>query len=434
MSPDRLSPGSRLAIIGSGISGLVAAHKLQSDFDITVFESGDYVGGHTNTVDVDWGGDSYAVDTGFIVFNDWTYPNFIALLDELGVSSQVSDMGFSVKCASTGIEYAGRNLDTLFAQRRNLLRPSFVWMLREILRFNRESPRLLVEPDDGMTLGDYLDTHRYSARFVHQFIIPMGAAIWSACPAAMRDIPARFFIQFFCNHGMLSVNDRPVWRVVQGGSREYVRKLTAPFLDRIRLGCGVGSVTRTADSVVLGLADGTRAEFDGVVIATHSDTALRMLADPTASERQVLGAIPYQENEAVLHTDERILPRTRRAWAAWNYHVPSRDRDRVAVTYNMNILQSLRTPEGASLPVQFCVTLNDDADIDPTKVVQKIRYHHPVFSTESVAAQGLHGSISGHNRTYYCGAYWGFGFHEDGVKSGLRVVDQLDPKVCAVTS
>ena len=418
-------PGQRLAIIGTGISGLTVAHELHREFDITMFEAGDYIGGHTNTVDVQWEGVEYAVDTGFIVFNDWTYPNFIRLLDQLGVASQESSMGFSVKCHQTGIEYAGSTLGAIFAQWRNALRPSFLWMLREILRFNKEAPALLETADDGTTLGEFLDRRRYSRRFVEHFIIPMGAAIWSARPEVMREIPARFFIQFFKNHGMLSVDDRPTWRVVKGGSREYVRALTAPFRERIRLGTPVQAIHRTNDRVTVNLRDGTREHFDGVVLATHSDTARALLAAPTGREQTILSAIPYQENEAVLHVDDSVLPKAKKAWAAWNYHVPTSAQDRVAVTYNMNILQSLRLPDGEEPPVQFCVSLNDDGGIDESKVLRRIRYHHPIFQTESVAAQGRHAEISGHNRTFFCGAYWSYGFHEDGVKSGLRVVEQL---------
>jgi predicted NAD/FAD-binding protein len=417
--------GQRVAIVGTGISGLTVAHRLQRDFDVTLFESGDYVGGHTNTIDVVYDDVQYAIDTGFIVFNEWTYPNFITLLDELGVASQESSMGFSVKCPATGVEYCGTSMDSIFAQRRNALRPSFLWMLREILRFNRQAPRLLETPDDAMTLGEFLDRGRYSKRFVDHFIIPMGAAIWSACPAAMRDIPARFFIRFFANHGMLSVDDRPMWRVVSGGSREYVRAITAPFGDRIRLNTAVRAVQRRDDEVALELADGSREVFDSVVLATHSDTALRLLAEPSPQEQAILSSMPYQENEATLHVDESVLPRSPRAWAAWNYHVPTEPRDRVAVTYNMNILQRLRAPDGVELPVQFCVTLNDDAAIDADKVLQRIRYHHPIFSTQSIAAQARHGEISGRHRTFYCGAYWGNGFHEDGVTSGLKVAQQV---------
>ena len=414
----------RLAIVGTGVSGLVAAHRLQHDYDLTLFEAGSYVGGHTNTVDVVWDGEDYAIDTGFIVFNDWTYPNFIALLHELGVGSLESSMSFSVKNPGSGLEYCGTSLGTIFAQRRNIFRPSFLWMLREIMRFNREAPKLLDLTSDP-TLGAYLEAQRYSPSFVQNYIIPMGAAIWSASPASMLEIPARFFIRFFANHGMLSVDNRPAWRVVQGGSRSYVDALIQPFRNRIRLNTPVARVHRVNNSIAVELSSGDREQFDAVVLATHSDTALRMPAKPTAAESEVLSAIRYQENEAVLHVDASALPRQQRAWAAWNYHVPTTVRDRVAVTYNMNILQNLRTAHGEEPPVQFCVTLNDDRGIAADKVIRRITYHHPIFSPAAVAAQQRHIEVSGAAGVYYCGAYWGNGFHEDGVNSGLRVAKQL---------
>ncbi len=407
----------RIAIVGTGISGLVVAHRLRHDHDVTLFEANDYVGGHTNTLDVELEGRQWAVDTGFIVFNDWTYPNFIALMDELGVASQPSDMSFSVHCHRTGLEYCGSSVDQLFAQRRNLVSPGFYRMIRDILRFNRESRALLDGDDEQVSLGEYLDRGGYSRRFIEHYIVPMGAAIWSADPAMMYRFPARYFVEFFDNHGMLSVRNRPQWRVVRGGSREYVRRLIAPFEDRIRLGTGVAAVIRHPDRVDIVTRGGQKERFDAVFLACHSDQALAMLERPTSSERAVLGSIPYQENVAVLHTDENLLPVRRKAWSAWNYHIPADSTDRVALTYNMNILQSL----GAR--AQFCVTLNREEAIRPDRILRRIVYHHPVFTPEGVRAQRRHSEINGGNRTFYCGAYWGFGFHEDGVKSGLAAID-----------
>ena len=403
----------RIAIVGSGISGLTAARRLCMEHEVTVFEANDYVGGHTNTIDVELEGRSWAVDTGFIVFNDWTYPNFIALMNEIGVASQPSDMGFAVRCERTGVEYCGSSVGQLFAQRRNAVSPAFWRMIRDILRFNREAPLLLEGRDDTLGLGAYLARERYSERFVEHYIVPMGAAIWSTDPRTMLSFPARYFVEFFANHGLLSVNDRPQWRVIKGGSRSYIGPLVAPFADRIRLNAAVARVHRNNFGVELVLRDGHRAQFDAVVLACHSDQALGMLAAPSDAERQVLGAIPYQPNLAVLHTDARLLPRRRQAWAAWNYHIPVERTDAVSVTYNMNILQ------GLDAEAQFLVTLNPTTDIDPDKIIRKVAYQHPVYTPEGVAAQRRRAELTGHDRTFYCGAWWSYGFHEDGVKSGL---------------
>ena len=405
----------KIAIIGTGISGMTAAWLLHETHDITVFESANAIGGHTHTVDVSLAGRSYAVDTGFIVYNDWTYPNFIKLLETLGVASQSTVMSFSVKCEKTGLEYNGNNLNSLFAQRRNLLRPSFHRMLREILRFNKEAPLLLQEDDHGTTLREYLSQRSYSQQFIDHYIVPMGAAIWSAEPEMMETIPVRYFIQFFKNHGLLSVNNRPRWRVIRGGSRCYAERLVAPFYQRIRLASPVMQLRRYPNRVELSSSQNGTEVFDAVIVATHSDQALKLLADPTPQEQVVLAAIPYQENEAVLHTDSRLLPRRRLAWAAWNYHIPAHVQRRVAVTYNMNILQGLKAPE------TFCVTLNYNENIDSTKIFDRIVYHHPVFTPQAVAAQQRRHEINGVNRTWYCGAYWGYGFHEDGVNSAYTV-------------
>ena len=409
----------RIAIVGTGISGMVAAYLLHRDHEITVFEAADYIGGHTNTIDVQIEGQTYAVDTGFIVFNDWTYPNFIQLLNRLGVESQASDMSFSVKCERTGLEYNGTSLNSLFAQRRNLFRLSFHRMIRDILRFNRESLELLKQSGPGPSLESYLATNRYSKEFIDHYLVPMGAAIWSASHETMWKFPARYLVQFFKNHGMLSVDDRPTWRVIKGGSQRYAQTLVAPFLDRIHLNSPVESISRFPDYVEIRAQIGRReyraTRFDHVIIAAHSNQTLSMLADPSPTEKDILGAIQYQENEAVLHTDASLLPKQKLAWAAWNYHLLANQPDRAVVTYHMNRLQSLNAP------CEFCVTLNHTEAIDPAKILRRITYHHPVHSPQAVEAQKRHGEINGVNRTSYCGAYWGYGFHEDGVTSALAV-------------
>ena len=403
----------RVAIVGSGIAGNVAARGLHAGHDITVFEALEHVGGHTHTHAVEQDGRPYAVDTGFIVFNDWTYPRFIALLDELGVASQPSAMSFSVRDERDGLEYNGTSLDTLFAQRRNLLRPRFLGMVRDILRFNREAPRLLESGGGEQPLGEFLAAGGYGRAFVEQYIVPMGAAIWSTDARSMKAFPAKFFVRFFLNHGMLSVDRRPTWRVVRGGSARYVEKLVAPFRDRIRVGTPVESIRRWPGHVLVKARGAAAERFDAVFLACHSDQALRLLADPSPAEREVLSAIPYQENEAVLHTDARPMPRARRAWAAWNYHVLRGESGRVALTYNMNILQGLesRTP--------FLVTLNRSEDIDPAHVLRRVTYHHPLYTPAGVAAQARQAELNGPLRTFFCGAYWRNGFHEDGVASAL---------------
>jgi len=409
----------KIAVIGAGIAGNVAAYHLAREHEVTVFEAGSHLGGHTHTHAVEQAGRRYAVDTGFIVFNDWTYPNFIGLLETLGVASQPSDMGFSVRDERSGLEYNGRSLDALFAQRRNLLRPSFWRMLADILRFNREAPALLGQDGGDATLGDYLAQNGYSRGFIEHYIVPMGAAIWSTDPESMLAFPARYFVRFFHNHGMLSVNERPQWRVIRGGSARYVEALTASFRDRVRLATPVQSVRRLAGQVYVKARGHEVEHFDAAFLACHSNQALAMLADATPAEREVLGAIRYQPNEAVLHTDTRLMPRARRAWAAWNYHVLPEDAGRVALTYNMNILQSLDAPE------PFLVTLNRGDAIDPAKIVKRIGYEHPLYTREGVAAQARQEEINGPLNTYYCGAYWRYGFHEDGVVSALQALEHF---------
>jgi predicted NAD/FAD-binding protein len=417
----------KIAVIGTGIAGNVAACRLAKDHEITVFEADSRIGGHTHTVEGEHEGQVYPVDTGFIVFNNRTYPHFIALLDELGVAWQDSDMSFSVKDERTGLEYNGTTLNALFAQRSNLLRPRFYRMIRDILRFNREAPQLLEDDANEISLQDYLSSNRYSDGFVNQYIMPMGAAIWSARPEVMGRMPARFFVRFFENHGLLTVNDRPVWRVIRGGSRSYLDPLLAGHRDCIRTSSPVESVQRFPDHVCVKVRGQEAERFDHVFIAAHSDQALAMLADPSALEREVLGAIEYQKNEAVLHTDSSLLPKRRLAWAAWNYHILRHEQDRVAVTYHMNTLQRIQAP------VEFCVTLNNTSAIDPDKVIRSIEYDHPIFTPAAVEAQSRHAEVNGapvngSGRTWFCGAYWRNGFHEDGVVSALNALEHFDSK------
>lgn len=406
----------RIAIVGSGIAGNVVAHRLHRLHDVAVYEAAEHIGGHTHTHVVEHETRTFHVDTGFIVYNDWTYPNFVALLDELGVASQESAMSFSVRDEASGLEYNGTSLNTLLAQRANIVRPAFLGMIRDILRFNREAPHLLADADDRLTLGEYLERNRYGRAFIEHYVVPMGAAIWSTDAGSMREFPAHFFVRFFANHGMLSVNRRPTWRVIRGGSARYVEKLTAPFRHRIRLATPVESVRRTAGGVVVKAHGEAPCRYDAVFLACHSDQALRLLADPSPAEESVLGAIPYQENVAVLHTDVRLMPRRKLAWAAWNYHAGLATATRVALTYNMNVLQGLASD------TPLLVTLNREDDIDPRRVMKRIVYHHPIYTPAGVAAQARHAEIDGVRNTYYCGAYWRNGFHEDGVVSALQAL------------
>jgi predicted NAD/FAD-binding protein len=404
----------RIAIIGSGISGLVAAHMLHPRHELCVYEAEGRIGGHTHTVDVEIDGEQYAIDTGFIVYNERTYPNFTSLLRKIGVESQESDMSFGLACERTGLEWSSRGLRGLFAQPSNLLRPSFHRMLRDILRFNRESRSLLEREAEKVSLGDYLCGAGYSSKFVEHYALPMGAAIWSATPRAFLCIPAVAFVRFFENHGLLETRPSLPWRVVRGGSARYVQKLAAPFQERIRIDCPVRAVRRESDAVEVIAADGVQ-RFDHVILAVHSDQALRLLSDPSALELRALRSIAYQENDIVLHTDKSLMPHNRRAWASWNYRVPRDGGGRVVVSYDMNRLQGIESRH------HFLVTLNAAERVAPERILGRFVYHHPVFDAEAMGAQRLHGEISGVGRTHFCGAYWGYGFHEDGVNSALAV-------------
>jgi len=400
---------------------MTAAYKLhQQGHDIEVYEANDYVGGHTATIDVERNGKRYAIDTGFIVFNDWTYPNFIALLDELNVEWQYSDMSFSLRCESTGLEYNGTSINTLFAQRLNALRPSFLRMIFDILRFNEAAKQALPTLSAELTLVEYLRQGSYTQVFKDRYIVPMGRAIWSASESAMLNFPARFFIEFFDRHGFLNVDNRPRWRAIKGGSREYARKLIEPFKSRILLRTPVTGVQRNDDHVVVRTLLGDLQCYDYVVFACHSDQALRMLDQPTVAEHQVLSAFPYQENEVVLHSDIRMLPHKRLARAAWNYHLLENNQDRVALTYDMNVLQNLDADE------KFLVTLNRGHEIDASTVWGRYVYHHPVYTPQAVAAQQRQSELNGVKRSFYCGAYWRYGFHEDGVVSALDTLKDFE--------
>jgi uncharacterized protein len=404
----------RIAIIGAGISGLVTAYLLSQEHEVVVYEANDYIGGHTHTIDVPLEDKTHAVDTGFIVFNENTYPNFIGLMERLGVAFQPSNMSFSVQCEKTGLYFCPSSLNSMFAQRKNLFRPAFYRMLTNILRFRREALELMETDDYGITLAEYLEKKNYSPYFIDNFIIPMGGAIWSADPVQFREFPARYLVEFFNNHGVLNIRNQPQWLVIKGGSRQYIAPLTQAFHKRIRLDMPVSAVKRFKDRVEI-TAKGETESFDQVVLATHSDQALQMLADPSDMERDILSVIPYQENLAVLHTDDTLMPKKKIAWASWNCHVPQSETGRVALTYDMNRLQSL------DAPVQFCVTLNMSPAIQPQKKIESIVYHHPVYDPKSLNARRRQDELNGQNRTYYCGAYWGYGFHEDGVNSALAV-------------
>jgi predicted NAD/FAD-binding protein len=407
----------RVAIIGAGVSGLVCAHRLQSEHDVVLFEASDQAGGHANTVRVETEAGVYDLDTGFIVFNSRNYPNFERLLDELDVETQASLMSFGVSDGGD-FEYNGASPSGLFASRGQMVRPSFHRMIADLVRFNRDARELLASEKDP-SLREWLAVGGYSRAFVERLIVPQAAAVWSADPAQMWSFPARFLVEFFDNHGMLGFRDRPRWRTITGGSRTYVEALTRPLRDRLRLSTQVTEITRHPDHVAVSSRECESERFDAIVIATHSDQALALLGDPSQRERELLGAIPYQSNEAVLHTDRSLLPRRRRAWASWNYHLDAGVAGRCTVTYHMNRLQSLRADR------EFCVTLNRTAAIDPERIIRTIRYAHPVYTPAGVAVQSRHHEISGRNRTHYCGAYWGWGFHEDGVKSAVRVVREI---------
>lgn len=408
----------RIAVIGSGISGLASAWLLSRQHDVTLFEANDYLGGHTHTHDIELQGRAYAVDTGFIVHNPAHYPLLNQMFDELGVASQPTTMSFSVRKEASGLEYNAANLDTLFCQRRNLVSPRFWGMVRDILRFYREAPALLSLPGPGPTLGDYLVEQGHGAAFRDEHLLPMASALWSSPSEQILAFPAKYLVQFMANHQMLQVADRPEWRVVRGGSASYIRAMRACWTVRERLSCPVWSVRRANQGIDVFTASGTE-HFDHVVMACHADQALALLMDADTREFEVLGAMRYQHNDTVLHTDEALLPRHRKAWAAWNAFVPRAASKACTVSYCMNLLQSLDAPQ------PLIVTLNGTDQIDPAKVLRRMDYHHPIYSHESVAAQARKPEIQGQRRTWFAGACWGWGFHEDGMRSAVDVAQAL---------
>ena len=407
----------KIAIVGSGISGLTCAYLLNREHDITVFEKNDYVGGHTHTHEIEYDGEELSVDSGFIVYNEWTYPNFIKLLDQLGVERQLTRMGFSVKSEKNNLEYAGHSLNGLFAQRSNFFRPSFMRILFSMRRFNAEARDDLGTLDPQITLGQYLTSNNYPREFIQHYIIPIGAAIWSTVPQQMMDVPAVFFIRFFENHGLLQVVNRPNWWVISGGSKKYVEKMIYDFKGKIRLSTPVKNVKRGIDNITVKFGSSVleKENFDSIIFACHSNQSLAMLDSPSKQEEEVLGAIKYQRNDALLHFDDSILPKRKNAWSSWNYLLDEDPNRAVALTYNMNILQSLKSDR------TFCVSLNSGDLIDRSKVIKHLNYEHPLFTLSSINAQGRKHEVSGKNNTYYCGAYWRNGFHEDGVISALDV-------------
>jgi len=404
---------TRIAVVGTGISGLTAAWLLSRRHAVTVFEADARPGGHTHTHDLNVDGCEVRVDTGFIVYNDRNYPNFTRLLEALDVSGSPTVMSFSVANAASGLEYNGQDLASLFVQRRNLISPRFLGMLADILRFNRQAPRLLSLAGPGPSLGDYLLMGGFGRAFVEDYLRPMAAAIWSVPTARLNSFPAKRVIEFFANHGLLSINDRPQWYVVDGGSRSYVDRILTQLAD-VRLGCPVRRIQREEVGVRLATEAGEE-HFDAVVLATHSDQALALLADPSDAEREVLGAIGFQDNSVVLHSDASVMPRLKGAWAAWNYHLDGGEREQVTVSYWMNRLQHI------DAPTPLLVTLNQDDRIDPAKVHARLNYAHPVFDAPAVAAQARRGEINGVRQTWYCGAWWRYGFHEDGCMSAVDV-------------
>ncbi len=414
----------RIAIVGTGVAGLAAAHLLHRHHDVTIFEADARPGGHANTVRVELDGRELAVDTGFLVYNERNYPGLVRLFDRLGVATVPSDMSFSVADEASGIEWRGTSASTVLAQRRNALRPGFARMLADVVRFNRTARALLAEGTDTRSLAELLAEGRWSRRFVEWYLVPMGSAIWSAAPSTFLHMPALTFARFFDNHGLLTFGDQPAWRTVEGGSRRYVDAVLAPLGRRVRLATAVEKVTRVAEGTAWAgvevLSSDGPEHFDHVVLACHSDQALELLSDASDLEREVLGAIRYQPNPATLHTDERLLPRNRRAWASWNYHRPARQSDRATVTYRLRNLQGIVASR------ELLVTLNRDEDVDPGSVLARFTYAHPVLDGPAVAAQRRYDElVGGGRRTWFCGAYWGYGFHEDGLASGVRVARAL---------
>lgn len=404
----------KIGIIGSGIAGIVAAELLQGPHQVTLFEAQDRLGGHTNTIEINENSQKLNIDTGFIVFNELTYPNFIKFLRRLNLSYQPSEMSFSVKSEKTGLEYNGTTLNTLFAQRKNIFSISFHRMLKEILRFNQETKQYIYQQKSGITLGEFLKNGDYSKNFINNYLYPMTAAIWSANPQGLHTFPFTFLANFFENHKMLDMNNRPVWQVIKNGSHSYLKAFEKKFRGIIKLSSPVTSVFRHKEGVALKSLH-EESVFDEVIIATHSDQALKLLRSPTEKEKEILTSFAWQQNIATLHTDEKIMPKNERAWASWNYYLSSVEQSNACVTYYMNRLQGLKSKN------QYFVSLNAVDYIAQEKTIQTIIYQHPVFNEKSFKNQARHAEISGKDKIHYCGAYWGYGFHEDGVKSALKV-------------
>jgi predicted NAD/FAD-binding protein len=410
----------RIAVIGSGISGLAAAYYLSRKHEVSVFEKDTRLGGHTHTVTVESSRGPLAVDTGFIVHNDRTYPNLVRLLGELGVETQPSDMSFGVACRHTGFEYSSRGLDGFFAQRSNIVRPAQYRLLREILRFNREAPKLLGDLSAAtMTLGSVIEQGHYSSLFTERYLYPMASAVWSMSTEAIRSFPALTLLRFFDNHGMLGIDTHPNWKVIRGGSHSYIGPITAPFGDRIFTQANLQSVVRCESAVTLRFQDRPAMSFDQVVFACHGNQTLPLLESPSDAERDILGRFKTSRNEVCLHTDASLLPVSRQARASWNYHLGRDAGEGATLTYHMNRLQSLDVPE------DYCVTLNANGAIDPSRVLRRMVYYHPLYTHDAIRAQARWKEISGVIRTHYCGAYWSYGFHEDGLHSALRVARTL---------
>jgi predicted NAD/FAD-binding protein len=408
----------RIAVVGAGIAGMASAWLLSRGHEVVLFEAGDRLGGHTHTHDIELGGRRFAVDTGFIVCNPSNYPLFTGMLAELGVATQPTTMTFALRNERSGLEYNAGTNGGLFLQKRRVLSPRHWRMILDILRFYRSAPALLANPDHGPSLGEYLERHGYSAGFRDDHIVPMASALWSSPSAQVLQFPAKYLVAFMANHHMLQVDGRPQWRVVKGGSSAYVGALERDWTAQVRLSSAVRGIRRHATGVDVATDAGTEV-FDHVVLACHSDQSLALLADPSDAERDVLGAMPYQRNETVLHTDPSQLPRDRRAWAAWNAIIPREEGAECTVSYCMNLLQSLDAPQ------PFVVTLNRTHAIDPARILRRMVYHHPVYTHASVAAQKRRAEINGVDRTWYCGAYWGWGFHEDGMRSAVEVAAAL---------
>ena len=405
----------KIAIIGTGISGLTSAYLLSKEHIVHVYEAQEYIGGHVHTLPVHLNGLSYEIDTGFIVFNDRTYPNFNKLLNKINVLSQPTSMSFSVKCETTGLEYNGTSLNGLFAQRLNLLKPSFLLMVKDILRFNRDAKEFLTDSVEEITFGEFLNRGGYSNALKNNYALPMASAIWSAKSKVIENANFRFFAQFFENHGMLNISDRPQWRVIKGGSKQYTLKLIEPITNKIRINSPVDKIIRKNKGIEVVYNKQQKELYDRVIIATHSDQALKMIENPSNAEIEILSSIPYQTNVAHLHWDCSVLPKQKNAWASWNYFKPNKMKDETTVTYYMNMLQSL------DMPKNICVSLNMEEHINPKKIYKKIIYQHPVFTSEAILAQKKHKEIDGIDKIHFCGAYWGSGFHEDGVNSALSV-------------